>query len=172
MELVEGDDLSARIARGPVPVADAPSGDKRKFRDELMWQEYARHVYARVGTGTRRPLRYEPRYAPLLTCNVWPVRCRAPGPRMTREGRVVMHQRMQRARHEAQPGGDGTQPLGQLNGCVRVRLEVEPPSGLRFAPAVHGQADEVRTVFEVADDRGARLAGRAGEAAEWTSLMP
>ncbi len=41
-------------------VSGAPSGDKRKFRDELMWQEYARHVYARVGAGTRRPLRYEP----------------------------------------------------------------------------------------------------------------
>ncbi len=39
---------------------DAPPGDRRKYRDELMWQEYARHVYARVGSGMRRPLRYEP----------------------------------------------------------------------------------------------------------------
>src|SRR6056297_2582857 len=27
-------------------VDDAPSGDRRTFRDELLWQEYARHVYA------------------------------------------------------------------------------------------------------------------------------
>ncbi|ALX05182.1 FAD-binding domain-containing protein [Aeromicrobium erythreum] len=41
-------------------VADAPSGDRRKYRDELLWQEYARHVYARVGPATREPLRREP----------------------------------------------------------------------------------------------------------------
>jgi deoxyribodipyrimidine photo-lyase len=41
-------------------VGDAPSNDKRRFRDELMWQEYARHLYARVGTGTREALRYAP----------------------------------------------------------------------------------------------------------------
>lgn len=41
-------------------VADAPPGDKRRFRDELMWQEYARHLYARVGSGTREALRYAP----------------------------------------------------------------------------------------------------------------
>lgn len=41
-------------------VAGAPAGDRRRFRDELLWQEYARHVYARLGAGTRRPVRYEP----------------------------------------------------------------------------------------------------------------
>jgi deoxyribodipyrimidine photo-lyase len=41
-------------------VADAPPGDRRRYRDELLWQEYARHVYARVGSGTRTPLRYQP----------------------------------------------------------------------------------------------------------------
>ncbi len=41
-------------------VADAPSKDRQKFRDELMWQEYARHVYARVGTRNARALRFEP----------------------------------------------------------------------------------------------------------------
>ena len=35
-------------------VADGPSRDVRKFRDELLWQEYARHRYARLG---KRPWR-------------------------------------------------------------------------------------------------------------------
>ncbi len=39
-------------------VAGAPATDKRRFRDELLWQEFARHLYAR--TGTAQPLRYEP----------------------------------------------------------------------------------------------------------------
>lgn len=34
-----------------------PAADLRKFRDELRWQEYARHVYARLGNATREPLR-------------------------------------------------------------------------------------------------------------------
>lgn len=38
--------------------ADAPSRDRDKFRDELMWQEYARHVYARIGAGNREPIRH------------------------------------------------------------------------------------------------------------------
>jgi deoxyribodipyrimidine photo-lyase len=41
-------------------VVDAPSKDRQKFRDELMWQEYARHVYARVGSRNARALRFEP----------------------------------------------------------------------------------------------------------------
>ena len=40
-------------------VATAPSKDRQKFRDELMWQEYARHVYARLGSRTRSALRFE-----------------------------------------------------------------------------------------------------------------
>jgi deoxyribodipyrimidine photo-lyase len=31
-----------------------------KFRDELLWQEYARHTYARLGKGMRKPIRYQP----------------------------------------------------------------------------------------------------------------
>jgi deoxyribodipyrimidine photo-lyase len=31
-------------------VETAPWRDREKFQDELMWQEYARHLYARVGT--------------------------------------------------------------------------------------------------------------------------
>ena len=39
--------------------ADAPADDRERFRDELLWQEYARHVYARLGHRTATGLRYE-----------------------------------------------------------------------------------------------------------------
>jgi deoxyribodipyrimidine photo-lyase len=45
-------------------VAVAPARDRRTYRDELLWQEYARHLYARVGTATRHGLRSELRGAP------------------------------------------------------------------------------------------------------------
>jgi deoxyribodipyrimidine photo-lyase len=38
----------------------APARDRKRFRDELLWQEYARHLYARVGRATREPLRFGP----------------------------------------------------------------------------------------------------------------
>jgi deoxyribodipyrimidine photo-lyase len=37
-----------------------PTRDVEKFRDELLWQEYARHTYARLGKGMRKPIRYQP----------------------------------------------------------------------------------------------------------------
>lgn len=40
-------------------VRDAPAGDRRKYRDELLWQEYARHLYARLGPALGRGLRRE-----------------------------------------------------------------------------------------------------------------
>jgi len=40
-------------------VAKAPFADREKFRDELLWQEYARHLYARVGTRLFENLRFE-----------------------------------------------------------------------------------------------------------------
>lgn len=40
-------------------VAGGPARDVAKFRDELLWQEYARHLYARLGGATRRPLRFD-----------------------------------------------------------------------------------------------------------------
>lgn len=40
-------------------VEHAPFQDREKFRDELMWQEYARHLYARVGTDLFKNLRYQ-----------------------------------------------------------------------------------------------------------------
>jgi deoxyribodipyrimidine photo-lyase len=39
-------------------VAGGPRRDVEKFRDELLWQEYARHWYARLGTKTRRNARH------------------------------------------------------------------------------------------------------------------
>ena len=39
-------------------VAGGPSSDVTKFRDELLWQEYARHLYARVGTASRHSFRF------------------------------------------------------------------------------------------------------------------
>jgi deoxyribodipyrimidine photo-lyase len=40
-------------------VADAPSRDRRKYRDELLWQEFSRHLYARLGAATADGLRRE-----------------------------------------------------------------------------------------------------------------
>ncbi len=40
-------------------VKHAPYKDREKFRDELFWQEYARHLYARIGTRLFENLRYE-----------------------------------------------------------------------------------------------------------------
>ncbi len=39
-------------------VAGGPARDVEKFHDELLWQEYARHLYARLGGATRRSLRF------------------------------------------------------------------------------------------------------------------
>ena len=41
-------------------VDGGPARDVAKFRDELLWQEYARHLYARVGHQLGQPLRYRP----------------------------------------------------------------------------------------------------------------
>lgn len=40
-------------------VADGPPRDVAKFRDELMWQEYARHWYSELGSATRVGVRRE-----------------------------------------------------------------------------------------------------------------
>jgi deoxyribodipyrimidine photo-lyase len=47
--------------------ASAPSKDRQKFRDELMWQEYARHLYARIGHRMSSALRFEPALDPIDT---------------------------------------------------------------------------------------------------------
>ncbi|MCD2197471.1 deoxyribodipyrimidine photolyase [Actinomycetospora endophytica] len=53
-------------------VADAAPRDRTKYRDELAWQEYARHVYARVGTRLRDDLRAHPPRPPELWDDPWP----------------------------------------------------------------------------------------------------
>ena len=40
-------------------VVKAPFADREKFRDELLWQEYSRHLYARLGTRLFHNLRFE-----------------------------------------------------------------------------------------------------------------
>ncbi|MDQ1634202.1 MAG: deoxyribodipyrimidine photo-lyase, partial [Frankiaceae bacterium] len=57
--------LSPYIRHGLLPLPqvwaaakDAPPRDRKRFRDELLWQEYARHVYARIGRAHREPLRF------------------------------------------------------------------------------------------------------------------
>src|SRR5829696_1148939 len=47
----------------------------------------------------------------------------------------------------------------EIDGRVRVRLQVEPPGGLTLTPPVHRQRDQVRTVLEVPDDDTALPAG-------------
>ncbi len=56
--------LSPYIRYGLLPlprvwaaVADAPSFDRKRFRDELLWQEFARHLYSRLGRRLRSSLR-------------------------------------------------------------------------------------------------------------------
>ena len=41
-------------------VGGGPARDVEKFRDELLWQEYARHLYDRLGHRLAAPLRHEP----------------------------------------------------------------------------------------------------------------
>ncbi|NIZ89986.1 FAD-binding domain-containing protein [Kineococcus rubinsiae] len=72
--------LSPYIRHGLLPLpavwaaaADAPPRDRAKFRDELLWQEYARHLYARVGAANAQPLRFEaPVPATPWTREPWP----------------------------------------------------------------------------------------------------
>ncbi len=57
-------------------VADAPSNDRRKYRDELAWQEFTRHLYARFGRdgepALREVLRAEPPHPPETWDEPWP----------------------------------------------------------------------------------------------------
>jgi len=72
--------LSPYIRHGLLPLpavwaaaADAPPRDRSKFRDELLWQEYARHLYARVGAANGQPLRFEaPTGGPAWSREPWP----------------------------------------------------------------------------------------------------
>lgn len=54
-------------------VADAPTTDRGKYRDELLWQEYARHLYARVGGANGEALRRrQPDPDPAWADDPWP----------------------------------------------------------------------------------------------------
>ncbi|HET9073596.1 MAG TPA: FAD-binding domain-containing protein [Solirubrobacteraceae bacterium] len=53
-------------------VGDAPARDRDKYRDELLWQEYSRHLYARLGPATAHPLRREVAPAPARWPQPWP----------------------------------------------------------------------------------------------------
>jgi deoxyribodipyrimidine photo-lyase len=48
------------LPRAWAAVETAPERDRRRYRDELLWQEYARHLYARVGGRMGTALRHEP----------------------------------------------------------------------------------------------------------------
>jgi deoxyribodipyrimidine photo-lyase len=50
---------------------DGPSADLRKFRDELRWQEYGRHLYARLGAVTGEPLRRALASEPNAAADPW-----------------------------------------------------------------------------------------------------
>lgn len=59
-------------------VAGAPSSDQRRYRDELLWQEYARHLYAHLGDALAEPLRHEaapsaadPQWDEQMACMAW-----------------------------------------------------------------------------------------------------
>ena len=55
----------------------APPRDRTKFRDELAWQEYARHVYARLGRRLASALRVAPARPARSWDDPWPrsMRC-------------------------------------------------------------------------------------------------
>ena len=52
-------------------VGGGPARDVEKFRDELLWQEYARHLYARLGGAIAGPLRHEAPAAPPGAVHGW-----------------------------------------------------------------------------------------------------
>jgi deoxyribodipyrimidine photo-lyase len=52
-------------------VGGGPPRDVSKLRDELLWQEYARHVYARLGRRTAAPLRHLPPQPPPTPSSPW-----------------------------------------------------------------------------------------------------
>ena len=52
-------------------VADAPHRDRDRYRGELLWQEYARHLYARTGSRLGEPLRHSPSRADVVATDPW-----------------------------------------------------------------------------------------------------
>jgi len=75
--------MSPYVRHGLVPlrtlwdaVGGAPHRDREKYRDELLWQEYARHLYARTGADLGRSLKHEqprtPGRGPWSQRDPWP----------------------------------------------------------------------------------------------------
>ena len=54
-------------------VGKAPFSDREKYRDELLWQEYARHLYARIGTRLFHDLNKFGTSLGMVGPKVWPV---------------------------------------------------------------------------------------------------
>lgn len=70
--------LSPYIRHGLLPLREVwdaavgPASDVSKYRDELLWQEYARHLYARVGMDLQRNLRYDVAWSGDFVPGAWP----------------------------------------------------------------------------------------------------
>ncbi len=78
-------------------VAGGPAADVAKLRDELLWQEYARHLYARLGHRTGRALRFAPAQADTSWPDPWPREMACvdlPVGELERDGRLVNQTRM------------------------------------------------------------------------------
>ena len=80
-------------------VRSAPEQDRRRYRDELLWAEYARHLYARVGSANGRALLREQPIAGAATWqgDPWPesMACMASvTDELHRDGWVVNQTRM------------------------------------------------------------------------------
>ncbi len=92
--------------------ADAPAHDRDRFRDELLWQEYARHVYARLGPSTTAPMRSAIGTVSAAGVDPWE-RARADGmacmrftlDELDRDGWLVNQTRMWVASHWSVRGG-------------------------------------------------------------------
>ena len=83
-------------------VAGGPSDDVEKFRDELLWQEYARHLYARLGDATKRSLRYSVREDGPPEHNPWDTQAsclQASWQELTQTGYLTNQARMWLASH-------------------------------------------------------------------------
>lgn len=93
---------------------DGPAQDREKFRDELLWQEYARHLYARIGTATRHSLRFAvPEYTDESGPGNWADEglCVSESLRELREsGWITNQQRMWLASHWTVRAGHGWRP--------------------------------------------------------------
>ncbi|NIR62058.1 MAG: deoxyribodipyrimidine photolyase, partial [Gammaproteobacteria bacterium] len=83
-------------------VASGPARDRATFRDELLWQEYARHLYARLGRRLARPLRARVVERPSWAGEPWPREMACVGhalDALERDGWVVNQARMWLASH-------------------------------------------------------------------------